>query len=49
MEAGRLFLGWGGWLEGLGIGWEVLAAVRGVEAFGEDDQGGSGFGGFEDA
>lgn len=49
MEAGRLLLGRRGGLEGLGIGGKVLAAVRGVEAFGEDDQGGSGFGGFEDA
>ena len=49
MKAGGLLLGRRGGLEGLGVGGEVLAAVRGVEAFGEDDEGGSGFGGFEDA
>ncbi len=27
----------------------MLAAVGGVEAFGEDDEGGAGAGGFEDA
>lgn len=49
VEARRLLFGrWGG-LQGLGVGGEVLAAVGGVEAFGEDDQRGSGFGGFEDA
>ena len=49
MEARGLFLGGRGWLESLGIIREVLAAVGGVEAFGKDDQGSSGFGGFEDA
>lgn len=44
-----LRLGRGGGLQGLGVGGEVLAAVGGVEAFGEYDQSGSGFGGFEDA
>lgn len=36
-------------MERLGVGGEVLAAVGGVEALWEDDQRGSGFGGFEDA
>ena len=49
VEARGLLFGRRGGLEGLGVGGEVLAAVGGVEAFGEDDQGGSGFGGFEDA
>ncbi len=35
--------------EGFGVVGEVLAAVGGVEAFGEDDEGGAGAGGFEDA
>lgn len=35
--------------EGFGVGGEVLAAVGRVEAFGEDDEGGAGAGGFEDA
>ena len=35
--------------EGYGVGGEVLAAVGRVEAFGEDDEGGAGAGGFEDA
>ena len=48
MEGGRLVFGWRGWQESLGVGGEVLAAVGGVEAFGEDDEGGAGFGGFED-
>jgi hypothetical protein len=45
--------GWGGgrWAgeEGFGVGGEVLAAVGRVEAFREDDEGGAGAGGFEDA
>lgn len=45
---GLLFGGRGG-LQSLGVGGEVLAAVGGVEAFGEDDERGSGFGSFEDA
>ena len=49
MEARGLLLGGRGGLEGFGIRGEILAAVRGVEAFGEDDQRGAGFGGFEDA
>lgn len=49
VEARGLLFGGRGGLEGLGIGGKVLAAVGGVEAFGEDDQGGSGFGSFEDA
>lgn len=36
-------------MEGLGVRGEVLASVGGVEAFGENDQRGAGFGGFEDA
>ena len=49
VEGRRLRFGGRRGLEGLGVRGEVLAAVGGVEAFGEDDQGGSGFGGFEDA
>ena len=47
--ARRLLFGRGRRLQGFGVGGEVLAAVGGIEAFGEDDEGGSGFGGFEDA
>ena len=46
--ARRLLAGRRRGLERLGVRGEVLAAVGGIEAFGEDDQGGSGFGGFED-
>ena len=49
VEGRRLFLGRWRWLQRLGVRGEVLAAVGGVEAFGEDDQGCTGFGGFEDA
>ena len=49
VEARRLLPGRRGRLQRLGVGGEVLAAVGGVEAFREDDQGGSGFGGLEDA
>ena len=48
VEGGGLVLCWGGREEGLGVGGEVLASVRGVEAFGQDNEGGAGFGGFED-
>lgn len=48
MEARRLLFGRRGGLEGLGVRGEVLAAVGGIEAFGEDDEGGTGSGGFED-
>ncbi len=47
MEAGRLSWGWWRGQESLGITGEVLAAVRGIEAFWEDDEGGASFGGFE--
>ena len=49
VEARGLLLGRRGGLKRLGVGGEILAAVGGVEAFGEDDQRGAGFGGFEDA
>ena len=49
MEARRLLFGGRGGLERLGVGGEVLAAVGGVEAFGENDQRGSGLGRFEDS
>ena len=49
MEGGGLVFGWRRGKEGLGVGGEVLAAVGGVEAFGEDDEVGTCFGGFEDA
>ena len=45
---GRLFLRGRGGKQGFGIGGEVLGAVRAVEAFWEDYQGGTGGGGFED-
>lgn len=49
MEArGLLFRGRGG-LQSLGVRGEVLAAVGGVEAFGENDQRGSGLRGFKDS
>lgn len=35
-------------MEDLGVRGEVLAAVGGIEAFGEDDEGGTSFGGFKD-
>lgn len=49
MVAGGLLFGRRGGLQSLGVGGEVLAAVGGVEAFGENDERGSGFGSFEDA
>lgn len=49
MVTRRLLFGRRRGLQSLGVGGEVLAAVRGVEAFGENDERGSGFGGFEDA
>ena len=48
MEGRRLVFGGRGGEEGFGVGGEVLAAVRRIEAFGEDDEGGSCLGGFED-
>ena len=46
VEGGRLlFCGWGG-EQGFGVGGEVVAAVGGVEAFGEDDDLSAGFGSF---
>lgn len=47
-------VGWGlrgggrGWKEGFGIGWEVLASIRTVEAFGKDYNFCTGLGSFED-
>ena len=49
METRGLLFGRRGRLEGFGVRGEELAAVGRVEAFGEDDEGGSGFGGFENA
>lgn len=49
VKGGRLLLGRGRRQEGLGVRREILAAVRGIETFGEDDEGGARFGGFEDA
>lgn len=48
MEARRLLYGRRGGLEGLGVRGKVLAAVGGIEAFRENDEGGTGFGGFKD-
>ena len=49
MEGGGLVFGGRRGKERLSVGGEVLAAVGGVEAFGEDDEVGACFGGFEDA
>jgi len=49
VEGGGLGRGGRAGEEGFGVGGEVLAAVGRVEAFGEDDEGGAGAGGFEDA
>ena len=49
VKGGGLLLRWWGWEQCLGVGGKVLAPVGGVEAFWEHDQGGSGFGGFEDS
>lgn len=49
MKGGGLGRGGGAGEQGLGVAGEVLAAVGRVEAFGEDDEGGAGAGGFEDA
>lgn len=40
---------WRGREEGFGVCGEVLAAVGGIEAFGEDNEVGPGAGGFQDA
>ena len=48
MVARRLLFARRGRLQRLSVRGEVLAAVGGIEAFGKDDQRGSGFGGFED-
>lgn len=49
MEGGGLGGGGRAGEQGFGVGGEVLAAVGRVEAFREDDEGGAGAGGFEDA
>lgn len=49
MEGRRLVFRGRGGEECFGVGREVLASVGRVEAFGEDDEGGAGFGGFEHA
>lgn len=46
---GGLRRGRGGREQGFGVFGEVLAAVGGIEAFGEDDEVGAVAGGFEDA
>lgn len=46
---GRLRRSGRGWKECFGVGGEVGSAIRGVEAFGEYDEGGTGTGGFKDA
>lgn len=48
MEARRLLFGRRGGLEGFGVRGEVLAAIGGIEAFREDNEGGTGFGCFKD-
>lgn len=53
-QGGEEVVGWGlrfrrwGWKKGFGVGWEVLAAVGGIETFRKNDQVGTGARGFQD-
>lgn len=48
MKRRRLILRWRGWQKGFGVLGKVLATVRGVEAFWQDNQGSAFLSSFED-